>query len=167
MPPTCAPAPVAAIQGKPETSPRETPGPVRRELDCRDCWELLSRARRLPFPLGENSPCCLNAHCPQNRENRVVFSLSSPGGEGWGEEALFQPASRGSGEGKGEGRARGIGWARDLRVRLAGYAEESPGTPPGLSFRPRLKRQQTAKRGALSPRKRALPRSVEYPGQKG
>ena len=33
------------------------------------------------------------------RGDCVVFSLSSPGGEGWGEEALFQPASRGSWEG--------------------------------------------------------------------
>ena len=34
---------------------------------------------------------------PQNRPDRAVFSLSSAGGEGWGEEAVFLAGSWGGG----------------------------------------------------------------------
>ena len=34
---------------------------------------------------------------PQNRPDRAVFSLSSAGGEGWGEEAVFPGGSWGGG----------------------------------------------------------------------
>jgi len=56
-----------------------------------DCRRPLS-----PIPNGRDFPEATSCIAPPNRADAVAFSLSSIGGEGWGEEALSGRGDRGS-----------------------------------------------------------------------